>query len=1625
MDGVESADLPATSEIADLRVQVAQLEQDLSRRTREMVALHEISLEINRQPNLAALLQAIVEKAAGLLNARMGGLYLMRPDGETLELMVGHNLPEGSLGVQLKLGEGLSGRVAQTGQLLVVPDYRVWEGRAQVFEGTSFRRVVGVPLKRGDKIIGVINISDDHRSGWFAEDEIRLVGLFAEQAAIAVDNTRLWEEAQRDLAERQRAEQIQSSLYRISEAAHTAPSLDELYRSIHTIVADLMPARNFGIALYETAIDKFSFPYRADEHYPNDFTPSPRRPGKTLVDYVWQTGIPLLGTREQIQELVMNQQLDTIGELAIDWLGVPLKWQGKSIGIMVVQTYTPGERLTEEHKQILTFVSTQVAMAIQRKRAEQRQASLYRISEAALAARNLDDLYHLLHEIVNELMPARNFGIALYDPITDMIRFPYFVDEDYQLGAPTPRRRGNGMIEFVLRTGEPLLGTQAELNALIEREQMQPVGTPSQSWLGVPLKVQGRSIGVIVVLTYQPGERLTEEHKQILTFVSTQVVAAMQRKRAEQVQTSLYRISEAALAAPSLDDLYVLIHHIVNELMPAKNFYIALYDAATATLTFPYFKDEAETEWPVPSRQRGQGLTEYVLRLGKPWLGTTAMIIDLIVQGEVVYETLGPLAVDWLGVPLKADGQLIGLIAVQSYSDHVRLTEEHKDLLVFVSAQVAMAIQRKRAEAALHDSEEKYRILFSNDLVAICLFDATTLQITDVNDAFLRLYGYQRDEVLGGLTVRDVSAEPDNSAAAVQQATVIGTMFIPLRYHRKKDGTVFPVQLFSGPFLWKGRTVFFAWIQDITDRVRAEAALRESEQRYRALFDGAQRQAQELALLDRVRTALTRELDLAALFRTVVSAITETFGYTLVGLYILEGDELVLQHQIGYEYVLERISIASGITGRVVRTGQAVLLEDVRSDPTFLMAMDGLVSEVCVPLTDQGRVVGVLNVESARGVHLTEADLRLMTVLAEHVSIAISQARLYTEARENAARLTAAFESLPFDFWVTDRAGRYVMQNSRHMHKWGNRLGQHFTAGDINETILRHWHAQHDRVLSGEMFDAETRYDDAAEPRWFYEIVAPVRNGDHIDGTLGVSVEVTDVHRAEEALRESEERYRLLFENNPHPMWAYDVETLAFLAVNDVAVAHYGYSREEFLRMTLADIRLPEDVPDLLTRLDGVNEVVANTGLWRHRKKDGTIIDVEITSHALTLDGRAARIVLATDVTEHRRAEEALRRAQKMESLGVLAGGIAHDFNNLLVAMLGQTSLALGQLPAGSPARQPIEKAVSAARRAADLTRQLLAYSGRGQFERRPIQLNHLIQENLHLFEVAVPKNVLLRSELTEPLPVIMGDAGQIQQVVMNLIINAAEAIGERPGQVVVRTRPYLLMPDKAALWQLEATSLASSAHVLLEVEDNGCGMSQETLSRIFDPFFSTKFTGRGLGLAAVLGIVRGHEGGLRVESALNVGTTFELVFPSEEVTALETLAPELGQEAAMLHHLIMVIDDEEPVRDAVTDILDLEGLSVLTAPDGQAGIELYRDRQADIDLIVLDLSMPGLTGEETFRKLRQINPQVRIMLSSGYSHDEVISRFAGQREVAFIQKPYDASQLVAEVKRQLALPRG
>ena len=407
--------------------------------------------------------------------------------------------------------------------------------------------------------------------------------------------------------------------------------------------------------------------------------------------------------------------------------------------------------------------------------------------------------------------------------------------------------------------------------------------------------------------------------------------------------------------------------------------------------------------------------------------------------------------------------------------------------------------------------------------------------------------------------------------------------------------------------------------------------------------------------------------------------------------------------------------------------------------------------------------------------------------------------------------------------------------------------------------------------------------------------------------------------------------------------------------------------------------------------------------------------------HIKDENGRLGNVVLLSeDITDHKQAEEALLQAQKTESLGILAGGVAHDFNNLLVAMLGQTSLAQAKLREESPARAHIEKAVKAAERAADLTRQMLAYSGRGHFETRHINLNHLIAENLHLFQVSIPKNIQLQSALADRLPLVEADPGQMQQILMNLIINGAQAIGERPGRVTVTTGVEELIEIDGRYTQYTGKKLSPGRYVTLEIQDDGRGMNADTLSKIFDPFFSTKETGHGLGLAAVLGIMRGHHGGVCVTSDSGQGSVFKLLFPvSVEAEALPATAAAVHEKETAVG-LVLVIDDEEPVREAVVDILALEDIGVITAAGGAEGITLYRERMAEIGLVILDLSMPGMNGEETFRELCQINPNVRVILSSGYNQIEATRQFAGKGLAAFVQKPYTVVTLVAAVKQHL-----
>jgi PAS domain S-box-containing protein len=396
----------------------------------------------------------------------------------------------------------------------------------------------------------------------------------------------------------------------------------------------------------------------------------------------------------------------------------------------------------------------------------------------------------------------------------------------------------------------------------------------------------------------------------------------------------------------------------------------------------------------------------------------------------------------------------------------------------------------------------------------------------------------------------------------------------------------------------------------------------------------------------------------------------------------------------------------------------------------------------------------------------------------------------------------------------------------------------------------------------------------------------------------------------------------------------------------------------------------------------------------------------------------ALGIVMFEDITRMKRAEEALRQAQKMESLGVLAGGIAHDFNNLLVAIMGNASLILEDMPDDYPSLHLMRDVLRASQRAADLTRQMLAYSGQGRFVVQRLNLSEEVREIGSLIQTSIPKSVELDLNLRADLPGVLADSSQVQQIIMNLIINGAEAIGEESsGSIFVTTGTQDLEPG-AGPCMLPAEPQPGS-YVFLEVRDTGEGMDDSVKSRIFDPFFTTKFTGRGLGLAAVLGIVRAHNGAVQVDSTPGAGTTVRVLFPAVEGAA-EPRAEAPPPEDLTGSGLILVVDDEEQVAQTARAALEHYGYTALVARDGVEAERLFRSEARSVALVLLDMTMPIVSGEETLRRLQAIRPEVPVILSSGYGEQHAERRFRGKKVAAFLEKPYSAASLAACVKKVL-----
>jgi len=524
-------------------------------------------------------------------------------------------------------------------------------------------------------------------------------------------------------------------------------------------------------------------------------------------------------------------------------------------------------------------------------------------------------------------------------------------------------------------------------------------------------------------------------------------------------------------------------------------------------------------------------------------------------------------------------------------------------------------------------------------------------------------------------------------------------------------------------------------------------------------------------------------------------------------------------------------------------------------------------------------------------------------------------------------------------------------------------------------------------------------------------------------GVLGVYENITERKAVEDSRNKALALIESLLACSPTGILVYDGESGDCVMANKAVADMVGGSVEQLRTQNFRALDSWHEAGlDLIA-----DEVLRSSTTRRIEKSFHTTFKKQVVLDCFfsrfEVDGVPHLMLITVDISDKKRLEQEkqlmeaqMLHVQKLESLGILAGGIAHDFNNILMVVIGNADLALMRVEPESPARENLVQIENAASRAADLARQMLAYSGKGHFVIENLDLNSIVAEMGQMLEVSISKKVTLNYDFAPELPAISGDATQLRQVILNLVINASEAIGDDPGTLTVRTscrdcdRAYL-----SDIWIDEG--LPEGPYLVLEVADTGCGIEPEIIPKIFDPFFTTKFTGRGLGMAAVLGIVRGHRGAIKIDSTIGEGTTFKLLFPAVGGSADPKAAvPAAAQDAWQGQGTVLLVDDEESIRGVGQDMLQELGFSVLTAKDGLEGIEVFSRHRDEIVCVLLDLTMPRMDGEQTFRELRRLKPDLRVVISSGYSEQEVTGKFIGEGVAGFINKPYK----YAEVSKKL-----
>jgi two-component system cell cycle sensor histidine kinase/response regulator CckA len=644
--------------------------------------------------------------------------------------------------------------------------------------------------------------------------------------------------------------------------------------------------------------------------------------------------------------------------------------------------------------------------------------------------------------------------------------------------------------------------------------------------------------------------------------------------------------------------------------------------------------------------------------------------------------------------------------------------------------------------------------------------------------------------------------------------------------------------------------------------------------------------------------------------------------------------------------------------------------------------------------------------------------------------------RIERALRESEATLRATLESAADGILAVDSKGKVVQVNRRFAELW--RLPWLLVEQRDDAALLNAVLSQlADPTAFLEKVDALYDSDDASmdllpfkDGRCFQRYSIPmVLNGSRI-GRVWSFRDITELRRTADELRESRDYLRAVLDSTTDGICVEDPETGQIMDANRRMSELYGYAREELLCTpigTLSEGSSPYSQAEALAWHEKTRRLGPQTFEWRARRKNGDLFWVEVSLRFTALENAERIIVTVHDITERKRAAEEIvkrvaerQRLQKAESLGRMAGAVAHLFNNKLMAVMGNLELAMDDLPRSSASFAAMSAALHAAHRAAEVSRSMQTYLGQTNGRHALLDLSRICHQTLPVLSADKPANVEFKRDLPETGPIVSADASQVQQILSNLLSNACEAVGAARGTVrlAIKTVAAADIPVEHRFpigWEPQP-----QAYACLEVSDTGCGIERKDIDTIFDPFFSTKFTGRGLGLAVVLGIVRSHGGAITVEGRPGRGSTFRVFFPvPEKAVAPESEAvpkPEKTKERKLSVRgqacTVLLIDDELSVRKVVAAALQLRGFTVFVAEDGTGALEIFRQHQAKIDCVLCDLTMPGMDGWATLAALRKLESGIPVILASGYDEVQVMTGDHPEWPQAFLGKPYQLKAL-------------